>query len=131
MALEETVRYEEQSPYKYVEGKEDVIMRTMKPCKKEGRDVSAKELKVEQETNRLDGWRGKVMHRQHVRQTEEFGGPESWQWLKRGSLKGETENLLAAAQDQALLLSKYQLTEMQQRCEKGGCGGTMDNLLID
>ena len=45
-----------------------------------GRDVSAKELKVEQETNRLDGWRGKVMHGQHVRQ--EFVGLDSWRWLK-------------------------------------------------
>ena len=55
----------------YVEGKEDVIMRTMKPCTKEARDVLEKELKVEQGTNGLDGWRGKVVHRQHARQTEE------------------------------------------------------------
>ena len=57
---------------------------TVKPCMKEGRDVSAKELKVEQETNKLDGWRGKVIHRQHVRYTEEFVSPESWRWQKLG-----------------------------------------------
>ena len=94
MVIEETVRYEEQSLYKYVDGKVDYITRTVKPYMQEGRDVTAKELKAEQATNRLEGWRGKVMHGQHVRQIEEFTSPESWQWLKRGSLKRETESLL-------------------------------------
>ena len=51
---------------------------------KEGRDVTAKELKAEQARNRLEGWQRKVMHGQHVRQIEEFANLESWQWLKRG-----------------------------------------------
>ena len=55
MAIEETVRYEEQSLYKYVDGKLDDIMRTVKPYMKEGRDVTAKELKAEQARNRLEG----------------------------------------------------------------------------
>ena len=66
-----------QSLNKYVDGKVDDIMRTVKPYMKVGTIVTAKELKVEQATNRLEGWRGKVMHGQHVRQIEGFAGPES------------------------------------------------------
>ena len=66
IAIGETVRYEEQSLYKYVDGKVDDIMRTVKPYMKEGRDVAAKELKAEQARKRLEGWQGKVMHGQHV-----------------------------------------------------------------
>ena len=75
MAIEETVRYEEQSLYKYwcVDGKVDDIMRTVKPYKKEGTDVTAKQLKAEQARNRLEGWQGKVMHGQHCKTDEEFG----------------------------------------------------------
>ena len=36
-----------------------------------------------------------------IHQTEEVRGEESWMWMTRGTLKKETESLLAAAQDQA------------------------------
>ena len=55
MAIEETVRYEEQSLYKYVDGKVDDIMRTVKVYMKETRDVTANVLKAEQARNRLTG----------------------------------------------------------------------------
>ena len=58
MEIKETVRYEEQSLYKF-DGKVDDIMRTVQPYMKEGRDViTAKELKAEQARNRLEGWQG-------------------------------------------------------------------------
>ena len=42
------------------------------------------------------------MHRQFTRQVKDFASKKSWQWLKRGCLKDQTESLLIAAQDQAL-----------------------------
>ena len=65
MAKEETVRYEEQSLYKCVDGEVDDIMRTVKPYMKDGMDVTAKELKAGQARNMLEGWQRKVMHGKH------------------------------------------------------------------
>ena len=50
---------------------------------------------------RKEGWQTKVMHGQHVRQTNDLAAQNSWQWLRRGSLKRQTERLIIAAQDQA------------------------------
>ena len=70
-------------------------------------------------------WQGKLMNGQHVRQIEEFASLESWQWLKRGSLKRETESLLVAAQDQALRtnyrkakVEKQPLSPLCRMCQK-------------
>ena len=42
------------------------------------------------------------MHGQHVRQTKDFATPTGWRWLRRGSLKLQTESFVIAAQDWAL-----------------------------
>lgn len=36
-----------------------------------------------------------------IRGTEEVRDPQTWDWLKRGALKKDTEDILTAAQDQA------------------------------
>ena len=51
---------------------------------------------------RLTRYRNKALHRQFLKGTEEVRDPDSWDWLKRGTIKKETEGLLTAAQDQAL-----------------------------
>ena len=56
------------------------------------------------------------MHGQFVRQTEEILWNESWFWLKKGSLKRETESLIMAAQEQALAtnLMKARIYQTQE-----------------
>ena len=42
------------------------------------------------------------LHGQFERETRDLKTEDSWAWLKNGDLKGETESLLMAAQEQAL-----------------------------
>ena len=51
---------------------------------------------------RLNEWRGKALHGQILRQTEDVRDKLSWDWLRKGDLKKETEGLITAAQDQSL-----------------------------
>ena len=51
---------------------------------------------------RRNQYKEKPLHGQYVRSTEEIRDHKSWNWLKRGTLKKETEGTLMAAQDQAL-----------------------------
>ena len=47
-------------------------------------------------------YEGKPLHGQFRKATEEVGRKTSWDWLKKGYLKKETESTIVAAQDQAL-----------------------------
>ena len=68
-------------------------------------------LKYKEDINKLvkDGWKGKAVHgkipkylgKDHVDQEMSF------QWMKYTGLKGETEGLITAAQDQALNTRYY------------------------
>lgn len=53
---------------------------------------------------REEKWSNKVMHGQHARQVKEenINREMSYSWLKNGDLKGETESVIVAAQDQAI-----------------------------
>ena len=42
------------------------------------------------------------MHGQFLRQKEEIRDDATWDWLRKGDLKKETEGMITAAQDQAL-----------------------------
>ena len=50
------------------------------------------------------------MHGQFQKATEKVKGNKSWDWLKKGYLKKETENTITAAQDQALCTENMRKT---------------------
>ena len=48
-------------------------------------------------------WRAKALHGQYLKDTEDkIDKAKTWQWLTNGELKKETEDLLLAAQEQAV-----------------------------
>ena len=55
-----------------------------------------------------------------MRQTNDFAAQNSWQWLRRGSLKRQTESLIIAAQDQALG-TNYRKAKIEHSRESATC----------
>jgi len=102
MSIEDTVKYETHSLKKYTETSESQVIRTAGKIIKSDGDENPLEYRNQQKKTRLENWREKPMNGQHLRQTKDNTAKESWQWLKRGSLKRQTESLIIAAQDQAL-----------------------------
>ena len=59
-------------------------------------------LKIEFINERKRKWKEKALHGQYFRDVQEVASDQSWDWLKNGRMKRETESLVCAAQDQAL-----------------------------
>ena len=60
------------------------------------------EYKRRVEKEKKDSFIAMKMHGQFERDTKEIKTDESWNWLRRGELKRETESLILAAQEQGL-----------------------------
>ena len=56
-------------------------------------------------------YKGKVLHGQFRKGTDEIRGSKSWDWLNKGFLKKETESTIIAAQDQALCTNNIRKVE--------------------
>ena len=98
ISVEDCVEIETNSLHQYIiESKEKLL----KGGKDEGilGEGMSKEDVAEKRKNQ---YKEKPLHGQYVRSTEEIRDDKSWNWLKRGTLKKETEGTLMAAQDQAL-----------------------------
>ena len=102
MSVEDVVQYESHSLKQYKRDSETEIIRKAGVVIKVDSVQCSQEYRNGQKETRLKNWKSKAMNGQHLRQTEENATKETWQWMKRGSLKRETETLIIAAQDQAL-----------------------------
>ena len=102
MSVEDVIRYESHNLTQYTRGSETEIIRKAGLMIKVDSVQCSQEYKNEQKETRLKNWKSKAMNGQHLRETEENSAKETWQWMKRGSLKRETESLIIAAQGQAL-----------------------------
>ena len=95
ISVQEVVRTEESRLKRYIQHSPEEVMSAMKSADGDG-DLGKEPV------DRWYKWTEKAMHGQFMRQTKEVRSEESWLWLKRGTLKRETESLIAAAQEQAL-----------------------------
>ena len=71
------------------------------------------EYKNQRREERTRDWQEKPLHGRFLRCTEEVASSKTWEWLRRGELKKETEGLITAAQDESL-----QTNVMKARIEK-------------
>ena len=69
-------------------------------------DVFKKRLKEEKRSQ----WLEKPLHGRFVKDTEKVSTERTWQWLKGGHLKKETESMVCAAQEQALRVNSKKKT---------------------
>ena len=63
-----------------------------------------KEYKERMKRKRTEDWSGKQLHGQFKRETEDLSCV-SWNCIRTGELKKETEGLIFATQDQALSIN--------------------------
>ena len=114
MSIEECVRIEECSLSDYVkkiETNDDSVLDSFI------KDKTAVEFKKDSVAERTDGWKGKALHGQYPKKVEEME-TQSWDWLRCGWLKKETEGMILAAQDQALPTRNYKVAVMKEQGSK-------------
>ena len=104
----------------YIRDKDSQITQAVKQYTKDPNSSSRKDFREQQKRERKEGWQSKSIHGQHVKQTKGFAAQESWQWLKRGCLKRQTESLLVGAQDPALR-TNYRKARIEHTRESALC----------
>lgn len=101
IGAEECVQAEVNSLDKYLSASEEKMLKEVSLSstlenKKYGRSKEDIQKKHQEE------YESKALHGQFQKVIEKVKGSKSWEWLKKGYLKKETESTIIAAQDQAL-----------------------------
>ena len=85
----------------------------------------------ERKRKRTEDWSGKQLHGQFKRETGDLSGV-SWNWIRTGELKKETEGLIVAAQDQALrtntIKARIENQNVSSKCRM--CGSHDETVLL-
>ena len=72
------------------------------------------------EQDKMDQVRSMELHGQFGRNTDDKKSGKLWHWFRNGNLKGETESLLSAAQEQAL--NTNSVSEIYHKDVSNKCG---------
>ena len=122
ISVEDCVTVEINSMIKYLANSDEVALKAVQnenTLKAKNNGVGKKELREERRNRYLN----KCLHGQYEKNTQEKD-EKSWEWLKKGHLKKETEGLLMAAQDQALrtnsIRSKIDNQDVSPNCRMCG-----------
>ena len=101
LGLEDCVQVEVHSLEKYLSTSKEKILKEVSRSKIiENNKCGRSKEEVHKEHQKK--YEGKPLHGQFRKATEEVRSKRSWDWLKKGYLKKETESTIVAAQDQAL-----------------------------
>jgi len=119
----------------YIASTTEKILSKVKYAKLLGSECNKKDFKKKMLSDRQKEWRSIPMAGQYIRDTENITSKEeTFKWLMDGTLKKETEELIVAAQDQALRtncikvkIDKQQGSPMCRLC--GAKEETVDHLV--
>ena len=103
--MHDTIGEETVSMAEHINSKTDMLSRILKKMMKETTYTP---------TDRYEKWRTKPLHGQFPRMVNEIGTSQTWQWLKGSNIKGPTEGLIIAAQDQCLMTNSYRKEILKQ-----------------
>ena len=130
--IEDCVASERRSMDNYVAGSNEILLQYVARTNNLDGDVieSKDTYKNRIVTEKLNLRENMPLHGQFERDTKNLKTECSWDWLKKGDLKRETESLLLAAQDQALATNSvkkhiYKQTE-SDKCRL--CGEKVENV---
>ncbi|XP_053104449.1 uncharacterized protein LOC128324210 isoform X3 [Hemicordylus capensis] len=103
LQVHQTVEEEKRGLEEYIKDSEEDVLQMVKNEKLFNTNERKQAYKKEQVKNRAEKWRNKPLHGQYLHNISGKSDiTKTWQWLKNGNLKKETEGLILAAQEQAL-----------------------------
>ena len=103
MSAEDTVQLETMNMQKYLLSKKD----TLSEIAYAGMKINQIANKKPRQNNRIDKWHKKALYGRFPKIVEQNDTNNSWSWLRNTGIKGETEGLLTATQDQCLNTRNY------------------------
>ena len=101
ISVEDAINTEERNIYVYVSQSQERLLKAALKRRNVDEIETSKKYKERIKRKRTEDCTGKQLHGQFKRETEDLSC-FSWNWIRTGELKKETEGLIFAAQDHAL-----------------------------
>ena len=101
ISIEECVNVEVNNLNKYIQDSQERMLKAVDKEKRKKEKDPGKDTILYSEEH-VQRYCEKPLHRQSVTGAEQIRHQKTWEWIKRGKLKKESEGFLMAAQDQAL-----------------------------
>ena len=134
ISVEDAINIEERNINVYISQSQERLLKAAWERKNVDEIETPKEYKERIKRKRIEDWSGKQLHGQFKRETEDLSGV-SWNWIRTGELRKETEGPIFAAHiDQALrtnaIKARIENQNVSSKCRM--CGShdeTMQHIL--